>query len=295
MLGGIGDDNPLWCNADHGNRSRWGERLAPPCFYYAVDETSVASGYSDRRRLYRHVQWTFYDVLKINTALTASTELLSEKEFNGDIEQFGQVNFYAAQGQHLASANTRCVRRLAAAPSIEERAEIRYSGAQLDAIETSILSEQRRGQQPRLWEKTSPGEALGPLLKGPLSIMDVVAWCAATTGVAQDDADHSEGGLHDQCATGPQLTTWVSQLLTDWMGDDGFLHSFELEIFELPPLGSTTKIQGQVTALTKEPAGPTACVELQAHSYFGSTFATGHGKILLPSEQHGPVRLPLAQ
>lgn len=34
---GFGDDNPLWIDAEHARRSKWGVRLAPPCFLTGVN------------------------------------------------------------------------------------------------------------------------------------------------------------------------------------------------------------------------------------------------------------------
>jgi hypothetical protein len=203
------------------------------------------------------------------------------------------VEFFATDGGLLASALVRCTRPQGAARAIEDRPELRYTGDELNEIERAILSAERRGGDVREYESTSPGEEFGPLIKGPLSIMDVVAWCAATTGVVSQDAGHSEGGLHDQCATGPQLVTWMSQLVTDWMGDDAFLHRLQVELLGRGPLGSTTTIRGRVTSVALQGQCPTATIELSAVDQYGVLTASGVAEVLQPSAVHGPVRLPV--
>ncbi|MCZ6709430.1 MAG: hypothetical protein O7B25_03615 [Gammaproteobacteria bacterium] len=290
---GIGDDNPLWSNHDYACRSRWGGVIAPPCFLYAVDETTVTQGYPDRRRVYRSVDWTFHDVVPAAAAIEAKAALIDESSTDDGIDQLGRVEFRAADGGLLASAVARCTRPQGAAAAIEDRPELRYTGDELNEIERAVLSGERRGSDLREYESTSPGEEFGPLIKGPLSIMDVVAWCAATTGVVPQEAGHSEGGLHDQCATGPQQVTWMSQLVTDWMGDDAFLHRLQVEIFGRPPLGSTTTISGRVSLVTLQDHRPTATIELSAVDQHGVLTASGVAEVIQPSAVHGPVRLPI--
>ena len=291
---GIGDDNPLWCEFDYGRASRWGGLIAPPCFYYAVHETTTAPGYPDRRRVYHSVDWTFYDVLPASTLIEADPAFVEERATDGSIDQYGRVDFRTPEGRPLAMACTRCTRTLEAAPSIDERPELRYTGDELNEIEHLVLASERRGGKQRQWEATKPEVELGPLIKGPLSIMDVVAWCAACTGVVSADSGHSEGGLHDQCATGPELVTWMSQLLTDWMGDDAFLHRLQVEVHCLPALGSTTYIRGRVASVSLERAGPTASIDISAVDKNGALVASGVAEVLQPSAEHGPVHLPVS-
>lgn len=290
---GIGDDNPLWTNIEHARASRWGGLIAPPCFLYGVDETTIASGHPDRRRDYRSVDWTFFDVVHAGDDLEASAWLTGEIENEGELEQRGKVEFRVVGGGLVARAETRCVRSAGPVTAIDDRPELRYSGEQLEAIERSILAEKRRGDVSRSWEETSVGDEFGPLVKGPLSIMDVVAWSAATSGVVGDDMGHSEGGLDAQTATGPEQVAWVAQLVTDWMGDDAFLHRLSIEVDECPPLGATTTISGRVIAVELIQGRPAARLELTATNQSGRVSAFGTAVVLQPSAEYGPVALPI--
>ena len=292
---GIGDNNPLWTDVEHARSSRWGRVIAPPCFLYGVDETTVAHDYLDHRRLYRSVDWTFLDVVPVGSVLQAAAWQIGEHETGGVVEQVGRVEFRIAGAGLVACAETRCLRSSQSSTVVEDRPELRYSGEQLEAIERAILSEVRRGEENRNWEDVSVGDALGPLLKGPLSIMDVVAWSAATSGVVDDDCGHSEGGLNEQSATGPEQVAWIGQLLTDWMGDDAFLHRLSVVIDVCPVLGTTTAMEGQVTAVEVVSGRPTAHIRLTATSQEGESLASGTAQVLLPSIEYGPVRLPLEE
>ena len=278
---GIGDNNPFW-----------GGAIAPPCFLYAVDETTVAPGHPDRRRVYSAVDWTFFDVISVGSDIAAVAELVAETVDGDDIVQRGRVSFRTGKGALLAIAEAFCLRTTAEVTPVDDRPEIRYSGEQLSEIEHTILSEQRRGDSRRLMEDVQVGEEIGPLLKGPLSIMDVVAWSAATSGVTRVEDELSEGGLHAKTATGPELVSWVAQLVTDWMGDDGFLHQLSLTLAECPPLGTTTSMRGQVTELTICQERPAVIVALTAQNQDGQTIARGNATIMLPSKATGAVKLP---
>jgi hypothetical protein len=279
---GIGDNNPLW-----------GTAVAPPCFLYGVDETTVAPGYADCRRIYHAVHWTFFDRIPVGTDITALATLVEEVPHDDGLLQRGRVRFQTEKSALLAIAETECLRTARAVTPAEDRPEIRYTGEQLADIEATVMAEQRRGETSRFWEYLQGNEVLGPLLKGPLSIMDVVAWSAATSGVTNSDDELSEGGLHAETATGPELVSWISQLATDWMGDGGFLYKLSLTLQECPPLGTTTTIEGQVVEVIPVEGQMAAIVALSARNQDGQPLAQGSATIILPSNEKGAVTLPL--
>jgi acyl dehydratase len=291
----IGDDNPLWTEPDHAKESCWGGLIAPPCLLYAVDETTVAPGLDDQRRHYRRVKWTWFDVVSDGTDLDVQATLTGEHENveSGVVDQHGRVEFLTANGQLIAVAETICSRLTEPLTPIEDRPELRYTANEIDAIEQGILDETRRGATTRYWEDTAVGDDLGTILKGPLSIMDVVAWCAGTQGVATDADGFSDGGLHAETATGPQQVAWIAHLLTDWMGDDAFLHGLDINVISNPPLGSTTSISGHVTKLNIDAVTATAEVTVTAVDQSGEVTAHGSATIAQPSRERGPVVLPM--
>ena len=291
----IGDDNPLWIEPDHAKESCWGGLIAPACLLYAVDETTVAPGLDGRRRHYRSVKWTWFDAITDGTNLNVQATLTGERENaeSGVVDQHGRVEFLTDAGQLIAVAETVCSRVTEPLTPIEDRPELRYTAVEIDVIEQGILAETRRGTTRRYWEDTAVGDDLGTVLKGPLSIMDVVAWCAGTQGVATDADGLSDGGLHAETATGPQQVAWMAHLLTNWMGDDAFLHSLNINVISNPPLGSTTSISGHVTEVNLDAGTPTAEVTITATNQSGEVTAHGSATIAQPSHESGPVVLPM--
>jgi len=253
---GIGDNNPLWMDPDYGSESTWGKTIAPPSFAYAIDETSVAPGHEAYERHYQSVDWEWSRPFEIGDQITSSIELVEESyDASTDvILQTGQITFVSGSKAILAKATVGVRRDRTPLLETEERKEIRYDGDELLKIEENILSEICRGSSPRFFEEITIGEDIGVVTKGPLSIMDIVAWSAGTIGAPDDNHQYSSGGLQIETATGPQLTAWIIHLITNWMGDDGFLKRLGATFHSLPSLGSTTTITGSVTDILDDDA-----------------------------------------
>jgi acyl dehydratase len=295
---GIGDDNPLWLDREYAAHSRWGSLIAPPCFVYAVDETTVAPGFEERPRIYAAASWTWFDVLTLGRPLHATARAVEAEpsdapESEETIVQTGNIEFDDARGRVLASVLTRC-RRPAAGTARAIEPDPQYSDEQLEDIERAVLAEARRGGEARLWEDTRVGDTLAPLYKGPLSIMDIVAWCAATRGVEEQGDGASEGGLSSQTASGPQRVAWASHLLTHWMGDAGFLHRLEVELEGTAALGSTTSWEGAVTDRGVDSGASMIQIQLVSRNETGEVRGNGKALVMLESRERGAVQLPVA-
>ena len=247
---GIGDNNPLWVDQDYGPSSGLKTTVAPPSFAYAIDETSVAPGLDGYERHYEIVKWEWFQRLEIGDRISAEYKILGEEHDSATdlIYQYGETSFHCSGKGVVAKANVTTRRDKKKIASVDERDEIKYTPEELSEIEENILHEKCRGASPRYWEEVSVGDPLGTVTKGPLSIMDIVAWCAGTMGSPDTQKGFSAGGLNDQTATGPQLAAWVMHLLTNWMGDNGFLHELTVTFSGLPSLGSTTTISGSVSS-----------------------------------------------
>jgi hypothetical protein len=87
--------------------------------------------------------------------------------------------------------------------------------------------------------------------------------------------------------------TWLIHLCTDWMGDDAWLWKLECEFRKFNYVGDTQSLGGRVTRkYLAEGNRPAVDVELWARNQRGELTTPGTATILLPSSEHGPVRLP---
>ena len=82
---------------------------------------------------------------------------------------------------------------------------------------------------------------------------------------------------------GPQRVCWLSQIVTDWMGDDGTLKQLKASIRHPNVVGDTNTVHGEVTA--KRVVNGEHLVELQVRNVNQSGLPTALGTALvaLPS------------
>jgi hypothetical protein len=88
-----------------------------------------------------------------------------------------------------------------------------------------------------------------------------------------------------------RFAAWCGQLVTDWLGDHGFLHRLQVELAEQPGLGSTTVLQGAVTHRWVDGLHNLVQVRFTATGRQQQPVATGLAVVGLPSNEH-PVALP---
>ena len=187
--------------------------------------------------------------------------------------------------------------------------------------------ERRRGADPLYFEDVESGAAIPSVVKGPLSINDILAWYSATSGAqhyggahgdvvryrrrhadyhinektgAKDSAgrghleadtgrDVGMGGAYD---IGPQRIAWAQHMLTNWIGDHGFLHKLNVSVRAPNLVGNTTWWRGVITE-KREGAACFVDLDIKAENQLGEVTAFGTATVALPSHANGPVPLPL--
>jgi|DewCreStandDraft_1066081.scaffolds.fasta_scaffold00242_20 acyl dehydratase len=161
-----------------------------------------------------------------------------------------------------------------------------YSPDQLKAFEDEALQQAPRGKHILYWEDVEPGEEIPAVLKGPLSFGDVEAFMAGTypvealhrqaayarrhpAGTYRDETNYPQPLWHvlfrDELAqqmgfprahdAGGQRASWVIQMLTHWMGDDGQLVSLSLRFTRPNFHGDVTWCRGVVEAKERTDQG----------------------------------------
>ena len=106
------------------------------------------------------------------------------------------------------------------------------------------------------------------------------------------------GGYNAPYARGLNLACLASQLLTNWMGDDGFLRSFKMELSVPNTLlyGDTMSIRGQVAEKYKEKVSGIEYraveVNVEETNQLGEILGNGNATVYLPDRGH-EVKLPI--
>ena len=140
----------------------------------------------------------------------------------------------------------------------------------------AAINEQRRGASPRYWQNVKVGDQIGTVVKGPLTLTDMICWytgalphgrrphelfwkeLSANPDFYYSDPktrsyEFSERGhydpymAHEVGMPGPydnglQRTCWLGHAVTNWMGDDGELKALTSRIREPNVFGDTVWI-----------------------------------------------------
>ncbi len=346
-----GDDNPLWCDPDYAATSRWEGSLAPPPLVGGdtlIGENEVPGVPDEHRDLMKgdplRGVHAFYSAsarewwaplrpdrrcLRRN-ALVAVLDKPSEFAGRSVHEWTGEV--FRDEGA-LLSAQYRLMIRTERTEARQRKkydaVELRpYEDEEIEAIEAQYAAERPRGGEPRWFEDVAVGDVVGPMVKGPLTVTDMVCWHAGMgmglygvkplrlgyrnrrriptffhrddlnvpdvmQRVHWDPAFARRSGNPTTFDYGRMRETWLVHLCTDWMGDDAWLWKLECEFRLFNYVGDTQWLRGTVArTYLAEGDRPAVDLELEVRNQRGDVTTPGRATVLVPSRRHGPVRLP---
>ena len=346
-----GDDNPLWCDPGYGVKTRWDGPIAPPPLVGGdsligedeVSELDPATAASMRGDPLRGVhayysasarEWWAPLIADQRTfrrnALVAALDKPSDFADRAVHEWTAQV-FRDESGALLAGQYRLMIRTERTKARTRERdhavAIEPYTDEAIAAIEEQYAAETRRAAEPRWFEAVAEGDVIGPMVKGPLTVTDMVCWhvgmgmglygvqplrLAAQSRrriprffhrdvlnvpdvmqrVHWDPEFARRAGNPTTYDYGRMRETWLIHLCTDWMGDDAWLWKLECEFRRFNYVGDTQWLRGEIVRKYVADGRPAVEVELKAENQRGELTTPGRATILLPSREHGPVRLP---
>ncbi len=195
-----------------------------------------------------------------------------------------------------------------------------WTEEELKRIEEEVLSEEIRGSNPRYWEDVEVGEELKPVVKGPLGITDEIAYFIggatpiprlSAHGVAlrqyrrhpawafRDPNTHAlepifavhynkeaarAMGVPMQYDVGLQRHCWGIHLLTNWMGDEGWVKRSYTEYRRFNYYGDVVWIKGKVVRKYVDNEGE-YCVDIERHAINqrGEDIMPSSATVALPS------------
>ncbi|MEQ8659322.1 MAG: MaoC family dehydratase N-terminal domain-containing protein, partial [Gammaproteobacteria bacterium] len=195
---GIGDDNPLWCDPAHAQSTRYGGLIAPPSFLFACDR--VVSGYVGGlpgvHAMFAGCDFTWHKPIVRNTEISTRAYLKDlvehETRFAGrSVQQVYHVDFFDADGDPLAAADTWCFRtdRDVARESGSKYTALKagltrvYTDDELAAHNALYAAEEIRGATPRRFADISVGEQLPRMAKGPMTVTGFIAYAQGWGGL----------------------------------------------------------------------------------------------------------------
>ena len=328
---GIGDDNPLWCEPEYAEKTKYGSIVALPSFLFTTSR--IVSGYcgglSGVHAMWAGADWTWHKPVLRNDTIRAEAYLKDlvehQTKFAGrSFQQIYHVDFYNQEGDHVAGADSWVFRtdrdeaRERGTKYTEARGRVEpFTQEQLDEFYDIYDQEEIRGATPRYFEDVNVGDKLPPMMKGPMTVTGFICYAQGWGGlyiranklaykmqkahpglgirnrfnvpdcperVHWDEDFALEVGAPGAYDYGPERCSWLTHHMTNWIGDDGFLHKSDCQIRRHNPDGDAIVITGEVTKKFEENGKKYVEVEQKATTHRGELSAFGTAVAELPSK-----------
>ena len=318
---GVGDYNPLWRDLDHASESRFGMITAPPPFFYGVSLGVIAgeTGNIDRSRVsttylpvnYAGAEIEFHRPVWLGDRITAEERVgPTNRKQSGRIGAIafntGFVTYSNQRNEVVVTVKTLMARYENTGSTMEYNREPKAREEINVAADPLVWERTRRGAETRYWEDVVEGEEIPKLEKGTYTVTELFLFTHGVLGTgrtprayleAEGSKDLGGGGRFDeehakkrrnmpgQFDFGPQRVCWLSQIVTDWMGDDGILRKLNASIRHPNIVGDTITVYGEVTRKYVEDDICLVEIQVENHNQSGLATAFATAVVELPSRQ----------
>ena len=206
-----------------------------------------------------------------------------------------------------------------------------WTDEEAEKVDSDTLAEEIRGGNPRYWEDVQVGDELQPVVKGIFGFTDFFAYTvgAAPVEIAAHGVQLRNYKKHPAWAfrdpetyawepvygvhylksaakavgvpfcydAGAERQSWLINLLTNWMGDEGWIKKNYAEYRRFVYLSDAVWLKGNVVKkYVDEDGEPCVDVETSAMNQRGENTMPGHSTIVLPARDKGTspldTRLP---
>jgi acyl dehydratase len=331
---GIGDTNPLWTDPEYAAKTRYGTIVAPPSWVFSVF-SGVQYGYRGIGGFHSASTIEFYLPIVRNDTITPvmiCTDVIGPQKstFAEKTVVERNDNLYTNQRGELVTKITWEVIHF-------EREKAKNKGKyshialphpwkeeELKKIEEEVLNEQRSGANTPSWDEINVGQKLKPLVKGPITMSDEIAFLIgggapipriaahikalklyrrhpawafrdpASCGLEPIYAVHynqaaaKAQGLPYQYDVGFQRNAWQIHLLTNFAGDDGWLKKSFCEFRKFVYFSDVVWLEGTITEKFVDDDGE-YCVKIETTTtnQRGEDVMPGYAIVALPSRKNG--------
>ncbi len=346
---GVGDDNPLYIDEDYGPTTRWGSQIGHGTMAGHIKTPMLGDPMPDEikrqtRSLFRGVhvfvsggRWEWYRPIYPGDRIFSfdGEESLDVKQSEFAGRSVIQVRRDVAINQRGEVVGVyRILRVLTERKTARERgkyAEIEpatYTDDDYKRIDDIYEQEQPRGAEPRYWEDVEIGDALPPMVKGPLTVTEMIAFHAGGYGFVPYGLRASRLGFKNRRRIAPfyiknangvydvaQRLHWDSDWakaignpmaydygvlrqcwfyhhVSDWAGDDAFIEGLEDSIRKFNYMGDTQFLSGEVTGKREDTGRYLVDLKLSMVSQRDVETAYATATVSLPSRHAGIPPLP---
>jgi acyl dehydratase len=345
---GIGDDNPLYVDETYGPTTRWGSQIGHGTQMAHVKSPMLGDPIPDEikkktKSMFRGVHvfvsggtWEWFRPLRPDDRLFSfrGEESLDVKasEFAGRsvitvsrdvaVNQFGEVlGVYKILRVLTERSKSREKGKYAAIEPAH------YTDEDYEKIDAIYASEKPRGAEKRFWEDVNVGDELPPMVKGPTTTTEMIAFHAGGYGFIPYGLGASRVGYKNRLRIPPfyiknaqgvfdvaqrlhwdsewakaignpmaydygvQRQCWFYHHVSDWAGDDACIIAMEDSIRKFNYMGDTQYLSGTITGKRSTESGQKVVdIELHMINQRETETAYGSATVALPSREDG---LPL--
>jgi hypothetical protein len=244
-------------------------------------------------------------------------------------EVLGMICFNQKNELHAIRRGTwiRAERHASAEKKKEYELPKPYTKEQLDEIDACYEAEKIRGAETRYWEDVKVGEELPTIVRGPMRTSDLIVWHIGwgmqltppgafrlsyllrrkVPGMftpnwlnVPDTVQRlhwekewaNELGIPISYDYGGLRETFLTNIVTNWMGDDGWLWKMSCQHRKFVYTGDTYWIKGRVIDKKQVDGRHEVYLDVRVENQWGTTTSPGNAVVLLPSRTGGPVVLP---
>ena len=346
---GVGDDNPLFTDERYGPTTRWGSQIAPGTMVGFVKTPMRGDPMPEEvkqktKSLFRGIHvfvsggtWDWYRPMypgdRIFSFNGEETLEVKQSEFAG--RSVIQIRRDVAVDQRGEVVGVyRILRVLTERKTARERGKYaaiepaHYNDDDIAKIDAIYAAEKARGAEKRCWEDVAVGDALQPMVKGPLTVTEMIAFHAGGYGFVPYGLRSSrvgyknrkripafyvknEYGIPDVAqrlhwdsqwakAIGNPMAydygvlrqAWFFHAVSDWAGDDAFVERMQDSIRKFNYMGDTQFLSGEVTGKRVENGRYLVDLKLRMVNQRDVETAYAEATVSMPSRAAGLPPLP---
>lgn len=149
----------------------------------------------------------------------------------------------------------------------------------------------------RYLEDVAVGQALTPVVKGPMSSMHLMRWSSAIENWHRIHYDQpfatGHDGLPDVLVNGSWKQHVLAQLVKDFVGPDGWVLDISFTYRGMDVRGATVTAYGEVTATREQNGLGVVTCDVSMRNQLGEVTTTGTATALVPLRAGQPVPYPV--
>lgn len=332
---GIGDANPLYSEETYAKETKYEALVASPAWVASVFPHWVLQGLAGVHADHSASDWFFYKPIYVGDKITPKCYFVGydvkPSAFAGKTAFEYQRFEYWNQREELVSAGynllVRYERQTARGKSDAGEGKYDYitmphpwTEEELEKVDEDVLAEEIRGANTRYWEDVNVGDEMQPVVKGPLGLLDMIAYTAGASPVLlaahgvqlRNYRKHPAWAFRDPINkswepvygvhylnsaakavgalwaydVGIQRHSWLVNLLTNWMSDEGWLKACNAQYRAFVYLSDAVWFTGKVTRKYVDENGE-YCIDadVKGTNQRKEDCIIGNATVILPSKE----------